>query len=809
MKRPLGLVTLSYGGGLLLGEFFQPSLSLLFSISLGLAGAALSSARLRGYLIWPLLILTGWTNLVRHEVVISPRDLRIIGGGASALATVRGNLIETPRRQSFERDTTESFRTMARLEINELREGAGWQPAVGRIMVTTAGILPDSIYEGQAVEISGVLAPPAGPPAEGLFDYRAWLQRQGIYSELRAGSSNDWKVVAAGNARPPWSDSFRNQARGVLARGLPVQDESLRLEWALSLGDKTVLTEKVAEPFVHAATYHIFAVDGLRLAILFGIFFISFRTLRLPRFVCGLLLIPMIWFYTALTGWPASAIRAAVMLTIVIVGWTLKRPSDLINSLLASALILLIWDPQQLFEAGFQLSFVVVGCMIVLLPWFDKFARHLLETDPLLPDALIPRWRRILCLSARYGLDLLFTSLAAWLGSIPLAAYYFHVLTPVSTPANIVAVPLCALVLASNFLSLSLSDLVPGIAELFNHAGWFLMEGIRLTSVWFAARPGAFVYAPAPGGFTIALYYLILVAAASGWLFAPKWRREKLTLLFVLIVAWSAVQLYERATVRLTVLPLNGGSAVYCDAAGRSEDLLIDCGNSNAVEFILKPFLRAQGVNRVTCLALTEGITRRAGGVEALRELLPVDRIAVSSAQFRSPAYRRLASSPQKDPRHRLELNRGDRLRGWQVLHPDPTDHFSLADDRVLVLEGDSSGVRILLLSDLGRAGQDKLLERQRDLRADIVIAGLPEKSEPLSEALLDAIQPRLIVITDSEFPAGRRAGAALCERLKRRGIPVICTREAGATTVSLRHGRWDLESVGGIHLAGGSGPGP
>ena len=149
---------------------------------------------------------------------------------------------------------------------------------------------------------------------------------------------------------------------------MPVEDESLRLEWALALGWKTALTEEVSEPFVQAATYHIFAVDGLRMAIIFGIFFCLFRALRLPRAVCGLVLIPLIWFYVALTGWPASAIRATVMLTVVIIGWVLRRPSDLVNSLFAAALIILLWEPRQLFQAGFQLSFFVVLCIILTLP---------------------------------------------------------------------------------------------------------------------------------------------------------------------------------------------------------------------------------------------------------------------------------------------------------------------------------------------------------------------------------------------------------------------------------------------------------
>ncbi len=85
------------------------------------------------------------------------------------------------------------------------------------------------------------------------------------------------------------------------------------------------------------------------------------------------------------------------------------------------------------------------------------------------------------------------------------------------------------------------------------------------------------------------------------------------------------------------------------------------------------------------------------------------------------------------------------------------------------MLLGNLSGTKILLLSDLGRDGQSALLERTNDLRADIVVAGLPTEGEPLCDALLDAIQPKVIVIADSEFPANRRASRELKERLARK----------------------------------------
>ena len=802
MKRPLGIVALLYGCGLAMGEISQPPLTLLFFISLAVAAVALLVPKLRASLLWPLVLLAGWTNLTWRTAVLSPHDLRALQGDVAELTAVRGELAGTPSQRPPAYTlpaAVQKWHTLAQVRVTGLRKGSRWQPATGQIAVSTPGVLSGEFRAGQTVEIEGVLAPPPGPAAEGLFDYRAYLRRHEIYYQLKTQSSNDWRRVASTPAALPLNDRFVNWARTALARGLPFEDQSLKLEWALSLGDRTVLTEDAAEPFVRAATYHIFAVDGLRMAILFGIFFALLRVLRLPRALVGILLIPLIWFYTELTGWPASAIRASVMLTILFVGWALKRPSDMINSLFAAALIILIWDPQQLFQAGFQLSFFVVLSIVLVLPVLDRFFQRLLRPEPLLPDELRPRWQRWLRLPARYLGDLLITSCAAWVGSIPLVAYYFHIVTPVSTPANLVAVPLCGLVLTSNFLSLLLSAWFPGGAELFNHAGWFLMDCIRVTSRWFAGWPCAYCYVPAPDGFTIGLYYGILLASSTGWLFESRWRAWKLAGLVLLLSIGCWRWQREWSAARLTLLPLAGGSAAWYNAPGARKDLLVDCGNTNAVEFILNPFLRAQGVNRLSCLALTHGDLRQIGGAGLLDALLPIRHVATSSARFRSPTWRQIVAGLEHSPDRRRVLTRGDRLGDWVALHPDPADSFAQADDNALVLLGTLRGTRLLLLSDLGAAGQRTLLERVPDLRADIVAGGLPQNSEPMSDGLLDAIRPKVVIVMDSEYPATRRAGAALRARLARRGIPVLCTRDTGAVTIEFKNSGWKLRTMSGF----------
>ena len=328
------------------------------------------------------------------------------------------------------------------------------------------------------------------------------------------------------------------------------------------------------------------------------------------------------------------------------------------------------------------------------------------------------------------------------------------------------------------------------------------MEIIRLSSRWFANWPAAYFYVPAPSLFTTSSYYVLLLAVLTGWLWRPRLRAWKIAGLALGLCLWTWQCWQARSVACLTVLPANGGMAIYFDAPGMRNDLLVDCGTTNSVQSITKPFLRAQGVNRLSALLLTHGDLRHVGGAELLADLFSLRILYVSPVPSRSPVYRRILHDYNRTPEKLRTISRNDRIGGWTVLHPEPDDRFSRADDNALVLSAVIGGRRILLLSDLGRAGQAALLQRTTDLRADIVITGLPATGEALRDALLDAIQPRLIIVADSDFPVAERASPRLYERLARRKVPVIYTRAAGATTIEWHRQVWQLRTMSGIRIS-------
>ncbi len=392
MKRPLLPVALLLIGGILGGEWACPPLSVLFAASFAAALAALAWERGRAWLLSLLIVLTGWTDACWHHAVLAPGDLRVAQGGAVSEAGLRGIIRAPPAQRVYELGGRELWHWSALMDVSEMSRGKTWEPVSGRVIATAAGALSTNFFEGQRVEVHGVLRPPRGPLAEGLFDARAYYARQGVYYQLQTGGANDWAAAPGATGTTPISERFRQWAMNTLALGLPAGDQPLQLTWTLLLDWKAPMTDAVEEPFMRAGTYHIFAVDGLRIGLLAGIGLGLLRVLRIPRALCGLALVPALWFYVGLTGWPASAIRAAIMASVLILGWACRRPGDMINSLCAAAFIILLWDPASFFKPAFSFPSLSSLCIALIVPRAKRVIHAwLFKGDPFLPDTLQSR----------------------------------------------------------------------------------------------------------------------------------------------------------------------------------------------------------------------------------------------------------------------------------------------------------------------------------------------------------------------------------------------------------------------------------
>lgn len=201
-------------------------------------------------------------------------------------------------------------------------------------------------------------------------------------------------------------------------------------------------------------------------------------------------------------------------------------------------------------------------------------------------------------------------------------------------------------------------------------------------------------------------------------------------------------------------------------------------------------------MNHLPHLLLTHGDLQHIGGARLLWNEFNVEKTYTSPVSFRSGAYRDLLDQLADTPERHLELARNDKAGQWTVLHPSADDKFTQADDGSLVLQARLHKTRILLLADLGRPGQELLMQRYPYLDADIVVTGLPEKGEPMCNGLIGSTHPKRTIVADAEFPATKRATGALKQRLNEMGAKPVFTREQGAVSITVRPDGFELRSV-------------
>ncbi|MCM8778293.1 MAG: ComEC/Rec2 family competence protein [Candidatus Omnitrophica bacterium] len=212
---------------------------------------------------------------------------------------------------------------------------------------------------------------------------------------------------------------------------------------ALILGERRTIPKEIKENFIHTGTIHILAISGLHVGMIVYIFYLFLKLLRFPRQISLLLLIIFIIAYAIFTGANAPVVRAGIMTGIYLLGLILRKEGNVLNSLALACWIILIFDPYQLFNRGFQLSFLVVLAILLFTPLIEGYFFKK-EGCVFLKKGVMKS----------YCLRLFSVSLSAWLGSAGLVGYYFKMINPIAVMANMLVVPLSFLVLATGIIFL-------------------------------------------------------------------------------------------------------------------------------------------------------------------------------------------------------------------------------------------------------------------------------------------------------------------------------------------------------------------
>ncbi|MFQ6672183.1 MAG: DNA internalization-related competence protein ComEC/Rec2, partial [Candidatus Tectimicrobiota bacterium] len=694
--------------------------------------------------------------------------------------------------------------TATRVRVRLRAEGVGpesaHQPVSGDCLVEMPA--RHGVAYGDHLRLTGVLlSRPDGYANPGGFDYRAFLARRGILVVGRLGPRGQVERLPGPHSQASRIRLFISRLRAhmleAMDRALP--PEAGAVLQAVVLGARERLSPEVRNQFRTTGTAHLLAISGLHVGFITVAAFWALRrllssVLRLTPETVGLRLAPSRWaalgtapavlFYALLVGGRVSTIRATIMILVLLAARMVRRPRNPFHAIALAALLILIGDPEAMFDVSFQLSFAAVAAILLA---FRAVERP--EESP------IPARERTLVGRLARGVGtVLLISVVASLATWPLIARTFHRVAVVGPMANALAVPLASLTIPLGLVAALCSLFVPETVQglVFAPAGWGASMLIMILNT-IARIPHASVTVAAPSGPALLAYYTMVTCALT-W---PRSQRRG-------VLALAAGLMLGGATTAAALQSHHGSSLLTITAldAGRSQAVLLRLPDRRTLLWFGAPPGRSRSVaRRVVVPALLD---QRVGTIHALIAASATDATAKGLASVaRAVTVHELWVAPQADGRWPAQLQKTIKelslpvqaLRaGWsqncgpkcliralwphQGSAPPPT---RLADGPVLHVR--FHRISALLTGDSSFRVERALLQGPDAPHATMVQVPKAGSRFASTEPFLRAVAPRVAVLAARSPASWAEDVEATLDRYERLGIAVWRVDRDGAVT--------------------------
>ncbi len=294
---------------------------------------------------------------------------------------------------------------------------------------------------GNRILFHALIKPPEPPKNPGEFNYKNFLNYQNI-NQVAYVKKISYRIIDNQTVNPVKKAALQLRNRllqSLQANGITGKDYAVAA--AILLGYDALMNDEIRENYQKAGAMHVLCVSGLHAGIIYLVFnfLLSFlKKNKSQKILKVVLLLIIVWFYAFLTGLSPSILRATVMISFFIVGNEMKRDKEAYNTLAMSAFFLLLYNPGFIFNVGFQLSYAAVLGIIT----FYRPINNLV-------------W-------SKFGLvrklwSVMAVSIAAQLGTFPLAAHYFHTFPSYFLLTNLIIFPFSFLIITGGLLFIFVS----------------------------------------------------------------------------------------------------------------------------------------------------------------------------------------------------------------------------------------------------------------------------------------------------------------------------------------------------------------
>ena len=680
-----------------------------------------------------------------------------------------------------------------------------------RVRVTVNGPDPPRLSYGQRIEVAARVRYPRNFRNPGAFDYERYLARRGIYWTASARPAAVAVVPGkCGSRFAGWIAAVRTGIIERIDRLYRTDTYTNAMMQALLIGESSRVERVWTEHFRRTGTYHAIVISGLHIAVLAGAVLFLTRLCWLPPSIALPLTAALAWIYALASGGETPVLRSAAGFTLYLIARFFHRRGRVLNLIAAVALLFLLLDPDQLFEASFQLSFLSVAAIAVFaMPVVETTSAVLLRASRRLPEtardvhldapaaavrvelrlmaetvALLTRLPQRWCLRLLNGgvrvlafiWDSALVSAAVQIALVLPMIYYFHRMSLSGLTANLIVVPVLTAAVPVGFLAV-----LTGWTVVADIAGIMLALSQRVVD-WHAAWEPSFRVPDPP----LWLAAAIAVALLLGF----RWPRPAACAAALLTaVACVYPEPGPVGRLELTAIDVGQGDSLLVTFPAGSR-MLVDGGGIptwggrrksriDIGEDVVSAWLWSRGIRGVDVIVATHAHEDHVQGLRAVTENFRPRELWASyaGAPVSGTAYRQLRAG--------VPFTFGGAT--IEVLAPTPDYRSNPRDvnNDSLVLLIAHGGHRFLLTGDIEKQIEWQLLDGQRVPRVDVLKIAHHGSRTSSTEEFVRAASPSLALLSVGYGNLYRLPNTEVMERFAQQRTLVLRTDELGLATVT------------------------
>ena len=760
---PLIYLSCAWVVGIFLGSIFNLPLALILTGLIPLPLFFLLHQHRKSIILTSLCLIALFGGAFYFQSSLPPTDERSLQShNDHGTVEIKGIINTDPEI----RDKTIHLR----FEATEIKLDKEWQEISGTALLFVPRY-PTYEY-GDALLVTGKLETP--PQLDG-FNYKDYLAHLGIHSTMLYPKI---EIMERGKGFKPlvWVYSLRNHLYQTMAEILPEPQASLAQ--GLILGKRGTIPPSLKDGFTRTGTAHLLTISGLHLSIMAGIMLgLGIWLFGRRRSLYIWLALGAIWLYALITGMHPPVVRGAIMASLFLTAELLGRQRSAITALTFAAAVMVGINPQVLWTASFQMSFIAIAGLIFIFPPLQAMGRRAISATL--------GGEGVGIAIANAISDSFSVTLGAVIAVWPLIAHYFGIISFVAPLATLFALPALPGIIITGALAGGLGLIALPVAYPIGWLAWLFLSYMLLVVNAFAALPVS-IEVGSVDTTLIVIYYSALATAiwlnsnrqklanlmpkAKVWLasgatksFNPsKLRWVIAPLLVVAILVSVAAATMPDDNLRVSFLDVGEGDAILIQTPAR-QDILVDGGPSpQAISLALGKKLPFWD-RTIDLVILTHPHADHLTGLIEVLHRYKVKQVLYPDLDYDSPLYDEwLLLLEEKDIKHtiaqagqQIDLGEGVII---EVLNPPVsllTDTQSDIDNNGVVLRLSMGDVSFLLTADIFWEAEFELITRRANLQSTVLKVAHHGSDTSTTEEFLTVVNPQVAVISvdaDNKF---------------------------------------------------------